>query len=109
MELNIAMEDSSSLTCGALLLSVVYHHSPWIHKQFCRGQVFFFFFSGTVYMKPEGSQASQLTDAMGKENFHIMYSKNKNTSYESSGSNSICRIKVMMATFLTTLYSIIKL
>ena len=33
---------------GALLLSVVYQHSPWIHKQFHRGEVVF---SGSVYVK----------------------------------------------------------
>ena len=33
---------------GALLLSVVYLHSPWIHKQFYRGEVVFL---GTVYVE----------------------------------------------------------
>ena len=61
------------ITCGALILSVMYQHSPWIHKQFYRGEVFLF--SGTVYAEPEGSQASQLTDAMGKGNFHIILFK----------------------------------
>ena len=46
---------------GALLLSVVYQHSPWIHKQFYRGKVVF---PGTVYV--EGG----FTDVMGKVNFH---------------------------------------
>ena len=32
---------------GALLLSVVYQHSPWIHKQFYRGRVVF---PRTVYL-----------------------------------------------------------
>ena len=38
---------------GALLLPVVYQHSPWIHKQFCRGEVVF---SGTVSV--EGGSSS---------------------------------------------------
>ena len=29
------------LVPGALFLSVVYQHSPWIHKQFYRGKVVF--------------------------------------------------------------------
>ena len=34
---------------GSLLLPVaVNQHSPWIHKQFCRGEVVF---SGTVYVE----------------------------------------------------------
>ena len=90
MEMNITMEDACSLTRGALLLCVVYQHSPWIHEQFYRGQVFFF--SG-LFMRREGSQASRLTDTMGKGNFHIILFKPKrlpmldkcilkNTSYE---------------------------
>ena len=33
---------------GALLLSVVYLHSPWMHKQFYRGEVVF---PGAVYVE----------------------------------------------------------
>ena len=55
---------------GALLLPVVYQHSPWIHKQFYRGKVVY---SGTVYVE-EGDQASRLTQAKGKGRFHVQYS-----------------------------------
>ena len=59
---------------GALLLSVVYQHSPWIHKQFYRGKVVF---PGTCVGRIPGSssQASRLTDAISKGNFHIILFK----------------------------------
>ena len=40
-------EFTSMWVPGALFLSVVYQHSPWIHKQFYREKVVF---SGTVYV-----------------------------------------------------------
>ena len=67
-------------------------------------------------------QANRLTDAMGKESFHIILFKHKrfsmldkcilkikNNPTTSSGFQGICRIKVMMAAFLATVYSIVKL
>ena len=56
---------------GALLLSVVYQHSPWIRKQLYRGRVVF----PGLFTGREGSQASRLTDAMGKGSFHIILFK----------------------------------
>ena len=105
--------------CGVLLLSVVYLHSPWMHKQFYRGEVVF---PGTVYR--EGGrvlmQGSRLTQAMGKGRFRILFKsqrvfmldnflKVKIYPLRSSRFHGICRIKVMMAAFLSTLYSIDKL
>ena len=100
---------------SALLLSVVYQHSPWIHKQFYRGKVVFPTWR-------EGSQASRLTDAMSKGTFDIIlfiphrlfmldkcFQKIKIHPMRLSGSNGICRITVMMAAFLATLYSLVKL
>ena len=60
---------------GSLLLSLVYQNSPWIHKQFYRGQVVFL---GTVYTR-DGAQASRLTDTMdkGKEVFILFFSKHR--------------------------------
>ena len=117
--MNIIMEDTSSLMRGALLLSAVHQHSPWIHKQFYRGQVFFF--SG-LFTQREGSQASRLTNAIGKANFHIILFKTqrffmldkcilkiKIHPMRLSGSHGICRMKVRMAAFQATLYSIAKL
>ena len=57
---------------GALLMYVVYQHSPWIQKRFYRGKVVF---PGIVYVLRKGSQASQLTEAMGKGSFYIILFK----------------------------------
>ena len=75
-----------------------------------------------LFTRREGTQASGLTDPMGKGNFHIILIKTqkffmldkfilkiKIHPMRLSGSNGICRIKVMMAAFLATLYSLVKL
>ena len=46
----------------ALLLSVVYQHSPWIQNQIYRGKVV-------------GGRVPKLADAMDKDNFHIIVFK----------------------------------
>ena len=69
-------------------------------------------FSPGLFTWREGSQASRLTDAMGKGNFHIILFKTqrffmldkcvqkiKIHPMRSSGSHGICRIKVVMAVF----------
>ena len=56
---------------GALLLSVVYQHSSWIHKQFYRGKVV----SPGLFTWREGSQASWLAHTMGKGSFHVILFK----------------------------------
>ena len=73
-------------------------------------------------MWSKGVQATRLTHAVGKGSFHIfllkaqrffMLDKNilkvKIHPMRSSGFHGICRIKVMVAAFLATLYSIVKL
>ena len=51
---------------GALLLPVVYQHSPWIHKQFYRAEKKWF--SQRLFMW------RQSTQAMDKGSFHVQYS-----------------------------------
>ena len=115
MQVNLIMHGRCEFTSmwmhGALLLSLVYQHSLWVHKQFYRGEVVF---PRTVYLEAwrEGSQASRLADTMDKGNFHIIFKtqrffmldkcilKMKIHPMRSSGSHGICRIKVMMAAFL---------
>ena len=120
MEMNDGRREFSSMWMrGALLLSVVYQHSPWIHKQFYRRKVV----SPGLFTWREGSKASRLADAMGNGNFHIILFKTQmffmidkcfqkikiHPMKSSAGSHGVCRIKVMMAAFLATLYSIVKL
>ena len=72
---------SSKLTSiwmpGALLLSVVCLHSPWIHKQFYRGEVVF---QGTVYV--EGGCPCKLADLPKPrvKDVFIFFSKHKGFS-----------------------------
>ena len=77
METNIliTMEDASSLTCGALLLSVVYQHSPWIHRQFYRGKVVF---SKTVYAEGGFPKLAGLPTPWVKEISYYSFQNTKN-------------------------------
>ena len=92
---------------GALLLSVVSQHSPWIHKAILQRESGFI--SPGLFTWREGSHASRLTDTMGKGNFHIIllktqrlfmldkcFSKTKIHPMRSSGSHRSYRTKVMM-------------
>ena len=115
------MEDGSSLRCGCVV-----HYYCLLCISIRRGYTSNFTegkkFSPGLFTWREGSQASRLTDAMGKGSFHIMLFKTqrflmlgkfilkiKIYPMTSSGFQGICRIKVMMAAFLATLYSIVKL
>ena len=112
MEMNIIMEDTSSLRCGC----VVHYYCLWCisiqcgyTSNFTEGR----WFSPGLFTWGEGSQDSRLTDAMGKGNFHIIFFKTqrffmldkcilkiKTRPMKSFGSHGICRVKVMMLAFL---------
>ena len=115
------MEDGSSLRCGCVV-----HYYCLLCISIRRGYTSNFTegkkFSPGLFTWREGSQANRLTDAMGKGNFHIILFKTqrffmldkcvqkiKIHPMRSSGSHGICRIKVRMAAFLATQYSIVKL
>ena len=119
--MNIITEDASSLRCGCM----VHYYCLWcisIHHGYTSNFTVGEWFSPGLFTWREGSQDSWLTDARGKENFHIILFetqrffmldkcilKIKTHPMRSFGSHGICRIKVMMLAFLATLYSIVKL
>ena len=121
VEMNIIMKDASSLWYGC----PVHYFCLWcisIHRGYTPNFTEGKWFSTGLFTWREGSQASRLTDAMGKGSFHIIpfitqrffmldkcFRKIKIHPMRSSRSHGICRIKVMMAAFLATLYSIVKL
>ena len=112
MEINITMEDASSLRCGC----VVHYYCLWcisVHRGYTSNFTEGKWFSPGLFTWREGSKASRLTDAMGKGNFHIIlfktqtfflldkcFQKIKIHPMRSPGSHGICRIKVVMAAFL---------
>ena len=72
MEMNIIMENASSLQCWCL----VHYFCLWcisIHRgytsNFTEGKLF----SQELFTWREGAQGSRLTDAMGKGSFHIFF------------------------------------
>ena len=116
------MDDASSLRCGC----VVHYYClrcTSIHRGYTSNFTEGKWFSPGLFTWREGSQASRLTDALGKGSFHIILFKARrffmlNKCFQkikihpmksSAGSHGVCRIKVMMAAFLATLYSIVKL
>ena len=72
--MNLIMEDASSLRCGC----VVHDYCLWcisIHRGYTSTVTEGKLFSLGLFTWREGSQASRLTEAMGKVNFHIIIFK----------------------------------
>ena len=116
------MEDTSHFDMDAWCITVSSGVSAFTVDTQAILQIEGKWFSQGLFTWREGAQASRLTDAMGKGSFHIMLFKTqrflmlgkfilkiKIYPMTSSGFQGICRIKVMMAAFLATLYSIVKL
>ena len=99
---------------GALLLPVVYQHSPWIHKPFYPGR-------GSGFLRDclrggvRVPKLASLPTPWVKGSFHIFlfktqrffmldnrFLKVKPHPMRSSGFHGICRIKVIMVVFLVT-------
>ena len=116
------MEDASSLRCGCL----VHHYCLWcisIDRGYTTKFTEVNWSSQGLFTWREGVQASRLTDAKGKGSFHIILFKTQRFQFKPdkcilrikihpmtpSWFHDMCRIKVMMAAFLTRLYSIVKL
>ena len=88
---------------GALLLSVVYQHSLWIHIQAIL-KIESGFVRDSLYMWSKGAQATRLSHAVGKGSFHIFLLK---TQRFFMLDQNILNVKIHP--MRATLYSIVKL